>query len=156
MGGHKAKSCMLLILVQLLKLQPRSSLAHQPVMAPSNEDQSEGTATSIHKKLPYIVIEENRKLNVVFTSGDRRGQNFQIDLSKIPPPVDNGQPRQLEEETPYPYSFLDGNGNEISEEEYERLSALEIAVEARMEREKWGAKTEGKDRGNVYVREQGS
>ena len=75
---------MFLMLVQLLALQPKSSLAHQPVMALSNEDKSESAATSGH----------------------------------------DGQSRQLEEEPPYPYSFLDGNSNEIAEEEYERLSAL--------------------------------
>lgn len=74
-----------------------------------------------------------------------KSQDLLIDLSKIPPPIDNGQSRQLEEVPPYMYSFLDGNGNEITEEEYGRLSALEIAEEARMEREKEGAETEGKD-----------
>ena len=73
------------------------------------------------------------------------GQDLQRDLSKIPPPVDNGQSRQLEEQPPYPYSFLNGNGNEITEEEYDRLSALEIAEEARMERENECAMTEGKN-----------
>ena len=140
MSWHKAKSCMLLILVQLLTLQPRSSLARQPVVAPSNEDQSESTTTSVHDKLTYIITKEDGKLNVVFISGDMRGQDFQIDLSKIPPPVDNEQSQQLEEEPTHPYSFLDGNGNKITEEEYERLSALEIAEEAKMEREE-----EGKD-----------
>ena len=140
MSWHKAKSCMLLILVQLLTLQPRSSLARQPVVAPSNEDRSESTTTSVHDKLTYIITKEDGKLNVVFISGDMRGQDFQIDNSKIPPPVDNEQSQQLEEEPTHPHSFLDGNGNEITEEEYERPSALEIAEEARMEREE-----EGKD-----------
>lgn len=96
-------------------------------------------------KLPYTITEEDGKLNVIFVSGDMRGQNFQIDLSKVPPPVDNGQSRQLEEEPPYPYSFLDENGNEVAEEEYERLSGLEIVEQARMEREREGAKIEVKD-----------
>lgn len=124
MSGHNARSCMFLMLVQLLALQPKSSLAHQPVVALSNEDKSESAATSGHDKLPYIITEEDGKFSLVFTSGDMKGQGFQIDLSKIPPPVDDGQSRQLEEEPPYPYSFLDGNSNEIAEEEYERLSAL--------------------------------
>jgi hypothetical protein len=46
------------------------------------------------------------------------------------------------EEPPYPYSFLDSNGNEISQEEFERLSELEIAEEARMEQEGRAAETE--------------
>lgn len=128
---------MLLIFLQILASQ---SLARQAVMAPSNEDQSESTMASVHEKLPYIITEEAGKLNIVFTSGEMKGHDFQIDLSKIPPPVDNGQPQQLAKEPPHPYSFLDGHGNEISEEEYERLAAIEIA--ARENRETRAAETE--------------
>lgn len=45
---------MLLIHFQILDSQ---SLARQAVMAPSNKDQNEGTATLIHDKLPYIITE---------------------------------------------------------------------------------------------------
>ena len=72
MSGHKAKSCMLLTLLQILVSQ---SLARQAVMAPSNEDQSESTTTSVHEKLPYITTEEATKLNVIFTSDDMKGKD---------------------------------------------------------------------------------
>ncbi|GAB7333746.1 hypothetical protein MBLNU13_g05277t1 [Cladosporium sp. NU13] len=110
-------------------------------MSPKNESQSATTTTPSQDEPPYTVTEENGKLKVVFASGQMKGQDFQIELSQIPPPVDNGERHQDEAEPPYPYSFLDGNGNRISEEEYERLAAIEIAEEARMQREKDAAKT---------------
>ena len=42
----------------------------------------------------------------------------------------------MREEPSHPFSYLDGDGNEISKEEYERISAIEIAEEERMERER--------------------
>lgn len=141
MHGYKAKSCMLLILLQTIAWYSRVSLARSAVMSSNNQDQNENQI-SINDEPPYTLTKQDGKLDVVFTSGDMRGQNFQIDLSKIPPPVDNGQRQQLVEEPPYPYSFLDGNGNGISQEEFERLSELEIAEEARLERENRAAKTD--------------
>lgn len=141
MIGHKAKSCMLLIFLQLFSWQSKIALAHSAVMSSNDQDQNENQISS-NDEPPYTITQQDGKLNVVFTSGDMKGQDFQIDLSKIPPPVDGGQRRQLAEEPPYPYSFLDGNGNEMSQEEFERLSELEIAEEARLEQEGRAAETE--------------
>jgi hypothetical protein len=100
-------------------------------MPDSSGNPSENTPTSDSTE-PYTITEQDGKLNVVFTSGPLQGQHFQIDR---PQHVDTRQPVQLEDEPPYPYSYLDGHGNEISKEECERVSALEIAEEARLERE---------------------
>ena len=62
-------------------------------------------------------------------------QSFQIDRSQLGSPEQWRQPKQVREEPSHPFSSLDGNGNEISKEEYGRLSAIEIAEEARMVRE---------------------
>jgi hypothetical protein len=132
---------MLLIFPQLFSWQSKIALAHSAVMSSNDQDQIKNQVSSSNEP-PYTITEQDGTLNVVFTSGDMKGQDFQIDLSKILPPVDHGQPRQLVEEPPYPYSFLDSNGNEISQEEFERLSELEIAEEARMEQEGRAAETE--------------
>jgi len=69
-----------------------------------------------------------------------QGGSFQIDR---PQSVNTEQPKQVQEEPSHPYSYLDGNGNEVSEEEFDRLSAIEIAGdEARMERERVVVETE--------------
>lgn len=132
---------MLLIFLQLFSWQSKIAIVHSAAMPTNDQGQSKNQISGGNGP-PYTIIEQDGKLNVVFTSGDMEGQNFQIDLSKIPPPVNDGQPRQLVEEPPYPYSFLDGNGNEISREEFERLSELEIAEEARLEQEGKTAETE--------------
>jgi hypothetical protein len=141
MSGHKEKSCIFLIFLQLFSWQSKIALAQSAVMSSNDQDQNENQISS-NVEPPYTITERDGRLNVVFTSGDMKGQNFQIDPSKIPPPIDYGQPQQLVEEPPYPYSFLDGDGNEISQEEFERLSALEIAEEARLEQEGRAAETE--------------
>ena len=89
--------------------------------------------------VPYTITEQDGTVNVAFTSGPQQGDNFQIDR---PQGVGAGQPKEVEEEPPYPVSYLDGNGNEISKEEYERLAAIELAEEARRERENGTAQAE--------------
>jgi len=89
--------------------------------------------------VPYTITEQDGTVNVAFTSGPQQGDNFQIDR---PQGVGAGQPKKVEEEPPYPVSHLDGNGNEISKEEYERLAAIELAEEARRERESGTAQAE--------------
>lgn len=138
MACHKVKSCILLIFLQIIALQTKISLAHQAVMSPDNENRSESTTSKNDDDPPYTTTKQDGKLNVVFTSGPMQGDHFQVD---IPQHIPAGQP-QLEEEPPHPYSFFDGNGNELSEEEFERLSALEIAEEARQEQERRTAETE--------------
>ena len=64
-----------------------------------------------------------------------QGKSFQIDRSQLGSPEQWRQPKQVREEPSHPFSCLDGDGNEISKEEYERISAIEIAEE-RMERER--------------------
>ena len=128
---------MLLIFLQIIALQSKVSLAHQAVMSPNNEDSSESTTSKNDDDPPYTTTKQDNKLDVVFTSGPMQGDHFPVD---IPQHIPAGQP-QLEEEPPQPYSFFDGNGNEISEE-FERLSALEIAEEARQEQERRTAETE--------------
>lgn len=64
-----------------------------------------------------------------------QGQSFQIDRSQLGSPEQWRQPKQVREEPSHPFSYLDGDGNEISKEECERISAIEIAEE-RMERER--------------------
>lgn len=105
MIGHKAKSCMLFIVLQLFSWQIKTSLAHSAAMSSNDQDQNENQISS-NDEPPYTITHQDGKLNVVFTSGDMKGQDFQIDLSKIPPPIDDGQPRQLEEEPSQPYSVL--------------------------------------------------
>lgn len=63
-------------------------------------------------------------------------QSFQIDRSQLGSPEQWRQPKQVREEPSHPFSYLDGDGNEISKEECERISAIEIAEEERMERER--------------------
>lgn len=105
MSGHKTKSCMLLILLQTFAWQSKIALAQAAVMSSNDQDQNENQISS-NDEPPYTITQQDGKLNVVFTSGDMKGQDFQIDLSKIPPPIDDGQPRQLEEEPSQPYSVL--------------------------------------------------
>jgi hypothetical protein len=88
---------------------------------------------------PYTITEQDGRINVAFTSGAQQGVHFQVDR---PQPASDGQSRQPQEEPSHPVSYLDGNGNEISEEEYERLSMIEIAEESRMERERGSAQAE--------------
>ena len=107
-------------------------------MPTNNEDRSESTTSKKNDDPPYTTTEQDGKLNVVFTSGPMQGDHFQVD---IPQHIPAGQP-QLEEEPPHPYSFFDGSGNEISEEEFKRLSALEIVEEARQEQERITAEIE--------------
>lgn len=64
-----------------------------------------------------------------------QGQSFQIDRSQLGSPEQWRQPKQVREEPSHPFSYLDGDGNEISKEECERISAIEIAEEG-MERER--------------------
>ena len=64
-----------------------------------------------------------------------QGQSFQIDRSQLGSPEQWRQPKQVREEPSHPFSCLDGDGNEISKEECERISAIEIAEE-RMELER--------------------
>ena len=109
-------------------------------MSNNNEDPNENQ-TSGNDAPPYTIIEQYGLLNVVFTSGQMKGDHFQID---IPQHIPTGQP-QLEEEPPHPYSFFDGKGNEISQEDFERLSALEIAEEARLEGEDKSAENDRKN-----------
>lgn len=129
---------MLLIFLQIIALQSKVSLAHQAAMSPNDERRSESITSKQDDDPPYAITKQDGKLNVVFTSGPMQGDHFQVD---IPQHIPAGQ-SQLEEEPPQPYSFFDGNGNEISEEEFERLSALEIAEEARQEQERRTAETE--------------
>ena len=129
---------MLLIFLHIIALQSKVSLAHQAAMSPNDEPRSESITSKQDDDPPYAITKQDGKLNVVFTSGPMQGDHFQVD---IPQHIPAGQP-QLEEEPPHAYSFFDGNGNEISEEEFERLSALEIAEEARQERERRTAETE--------------
>lgn len=135
---------MLLIFLQLFSWKSKTAAAHSAVMSSNDQNQNKNQVSSSDEP-PYTITEQDGKLNVVFISGDMKGQSFQIDPSKIPPPVDDGQPRQLVEEPPYPYSLLDGNGNEISQEEFERLSALEIAEEATLEQKGRAAETESEN-----------
>jgi hypothetical protein len=83
---------MLLIFLQLFSWQSKIALAHSAVMSSNDQDQIKNQVSSSNEP-PYTITEQDGTLNVVFTSGDMKGQDFQIDLSKIPPPVDHGQPR---------------------------------------------------------------
>lgn len=129
---------MLLIFLQIIALQPKVSLAHQAVMSQNKEDRSESTTSKKDDDPPYTTTKQDGKLHVDFTSGPMQGDHFQVD---IPQHIPAEQP-QLEEQPPHPYSFFDGNGNEIFEEEFERLSALEMAEEVRQEQERRTAETE--------------
>jgi PHD/YefM family antitoxin component YafN of YafNO toxin-antitoxin module len=110
---------------------------------PDNNEANNETTTSNSDTVPYTITEQDGKLNVVFISGPMQGQSFQIDR---PQHFDAGQSQQVEEEPPYPYSYLDGDGNEISEEEFERMSAIETAEEARLESESRAAQAARKFR----------
>jgi len=102
--------------------------ANQSVITPSNEAAP-----------PYTLTEQDGRINVAFTSGPMQGESFQIDR---PQSGNSEQPKQVQEEPLHPVSYLDGDGNEISEE-FDRLSAIEIAEdEARMERERAMAQAE--------------
>lgn len=111
-------------------------------MSTNNGSHSEST-TSNDDNVPYTITEQDGKLNVVFTSGPKKGESFQIDKPKH---LDDGQqqPQQIEEEPPYPYSYLDGDGNEISKEEFDRLSEIEIEIaeEVRLQSESRAAQAE--------------
>jgi len=103
------------------------------------------TPSNLNETPPYTITkQQDGKLTIVFTSGPVKGDNFQLDL---PPPAENdGQSKQLEDEPSHPYSFLDGDGNEISQEEFELLSAIEIAEEeTRTARESRAAQAEHRD-----------
>jgi hypothetical protein len=94
----------------------------------NSPDLSPNTASG-GDNVPYTITEQDGKIKVVFTSGPQQGDNFEI---RRPQTVGNGEsPRtkQSEAEPSHPFSYFDGNGNEISEEEFERLSAAEIAEE---------------------------
>jgi hypothetical protein len=76
---------------------------------------------------PYTITEQDGKIKVVFTSGPQKGDNFEIPRPQTLGTGESSQTKQLEVESSV--SYLDGNGNKISEEEFERLSAIEIAEE---------------------------
>jgi hypothetical protein len=97
------------------------------------------SAPSSNEMAPYTLTEQDDRIHVAFTAGPMQGESFQIDRSQLGSPEQWMQPKQAREEPSHPFSYLDDNGNEISEEEYDRLSAIEIAEEASMEREREAA-----------------
>jgi hypothetical protein len=96
-------------------------------------DRSRDTASS-GENVPYTITEEDGKIKVVFTSGPQQGDNFEIRKPQTVGIGEGSRTKQAEAEPSPSVSYLDGNGNEISEEEFERLSAAEIAEEGRRER----------------------
>jgi hypothetical protein len=100
-------------------------------MSNTNSETNSEHTTSNDDTVPYTITEQDGKLNVVFTSGPKQGENFQIEKPHHFD-TEHPQPQQVEEEPPYPYSYLDGQGIEISKEEFERLSAIDLAEEARL------------------------
>jgi hypothetical protein len=102
---------------------------------------NQSTAPSSNEAAPpYTLTEQDGRINVAFTSGPMQGGSFQI---ARPQSVNTEQPKRMQEEPSHPYGYLDGNGNEISKEDFDRLSAIEIAEdEARMERERVVAEAE--------------
>jgi hypothetical protein len=108
-------------------------------MSKSNNTDASQNAPPRDEIPPYTLTEQDGRIHVAFTSGPQQGDDFQVDR---PQPAAAGQSRQPQEEPSHPAAYLDGNGNEISEEEFERLSAIEIAEEARMERERGTAQAE--------------
>jgi hypothetical protein len=105
-------------------------------MSNSNNTDASQSAPPSDGSPPYTLTEQDGRINVAFRSGPQQGDSFQVDR---PQPTSTGQSRQPQEEPSHPVSYLDGNGNEISEKEFERLSAIEIAEEARMEGEREAA-----------------
>lgn len=105
-------------------------------MSDNNNPASSGNiASSSDSKSPYTITEQDGKLNVVFTFGPQQGVSFRMDR---PPHVGSGEAlpaKQVDEEPSHPFSYLDGHGNEIAKEEFERLSMEEIKEEERRERE---------------------
>jgi hypothetical protein len=99
----------------------------------NNSDRSHDTASS-GENVPYTITEQDGKIKVVFTSGPQQGDNFEIRKPQTVGIGEGSRTKQLEAEPSHPVSYLDGNGNEISEEEFERLSAAEIAEEESRER----------------------
>jgi hypothetical protein len=82
---------------------------------------------------PYTITEQDGKIKVVFTSGPQKGDNFEIQRPQTVGTGESSRTKQLEVEPSHPVSYFDGNGNQISEEEFERLPAAEIAEEGRRE-----------------------
>jgi hypothetical protein len=98
-----------------------------------HQDRDRETASS-GDNVPYTITEQDGKIKVVFTTGPQQGDNFEI---RRPQTVGNGEsPRtkQSEAEPSPSFSYFDGDGNKISEEEFERISAAEIAEEESRER----------------------
>jgi hypothetical protein len=102
-------------------MSSNNTSTHSPTTPPSGDNP------------PYTITEQDGKIKVVFTSGPQKGDNFEISRPQTVGTGESSRTKQSEVEPSHPVSYLDGNGNEISEEEFERLSAAEIAEEERRE-----------------------
>jgi hypothetical protein len=109
----------------------------------SNNPKRSRNAASSAENVPYTITEQDGKMNIVFTSGPQQGDNFEISRPHAIGIGEGSRTEQLEAEPPHPVSYLDGNGDEISEE-FERLPAAEIADE--------GSREEGGGMGQVERR----
>jgi phage portal protein BeeE len=96
-------------------------------MSSNNTSTHSRNAPPSGDNVPYTITEQAGKIKVVFISGPQKGDNFEIPRPQTLGTGESSQTKQLEVESSV--SYLDGNGNKISEEEFERLSAIEIAEE---------------------------
>ena len=101
---------------------------------PTQQDQSNVAQTSSDgSQLPYTIEREGDDLIVKFTRGQMQGDEIRLNSQQLAATRDRAPLRTTDQSAAGlpATSYHDGQGRQISQQEYERLAALEIAEVAR-------------------------